>query len=297
MPSLSDPTAAFILGNGPSLRSVPLESLDGVASIGMNAAYRHWEKINWFPTHYACLDEVLGLSHKEAIARLIDEKRVKRFLLRESLIEELGPIAQAECVENFDQLRSNTPILQTPSVTTGSSAACWAAMMGFQRLYIAGVDLDYVEIVDGARRLPGVALEIEHQTENPNYFFDDYQRPGDRYNIPNTRPDLHLNAWREAAWYVSQAGVETFNLNPNSKVECFAYMSIDSVLSGARDASPAKEPLRQYTVAALSKMLYQELAVVASLSQERDRLKEELERAKATQASGKKWSLFSFLRR
>ena len=31
---------------------------------------------------------------------------------------------------------------------------------------------------------------------NPNYFFDDYQRKGDIYNIPNT-DRVHLKSWED----------------------------------------------------------------------------------------------------
>ncbi|WP_298308783.1 hypothetical protein [uncultured Erythrobacter sp.] len=277
-----DTSTAFILGNGPSLRTIPLERLTSVASFGMNAAYRHWKRIDWRPTHYACLDEVLGLSHKEAIADLIEEGRIEKFLLRQNLVAALGSIGANPKVVNFDKVRPCTPLLQTPSVTTGSSAACWAASLGFEKLIIAGVDLNYVEIVDGAKRLPGVALEIDEATHNPNYFFDDYQQPGDRYNIPNTRPDLHLNAWREVAWYLSQARCEAVNASLHSRVECFAYIDPESLFSERARTSPAKETLREYTVSALAKRLYHSEADAAQLSNELAELRSDLMRRDQT---------------
>lgn len=255
---------------------IPLERLSGVACVGMNAAYRYWKRIDWRPTHYACLDEVMGLSHQQAIADLIAEGRIEKFLLRQNLIESLGDLGAQSRVTNFDEARERVALLQTPSITTGSSAACWAASLGFKKLVIAGVDLNYVEIVQGARRREGVALEIVADSENPNYFFNDYQRPGDRYNIPNTRPDLHLNAWREVAWYLAEAEVEVVNTNPQSRVECFAYADASRLFSGPIDTSPAKEPAREYTVSALAKRLYHAEADVARLSEEAEDLRSQL---------------------
>lgn len=292
-----DSSTAFVLGNGPSLRMIPLDRLTKVATFGMNAAYRYWRQIDWRPTHYACLDEVLGLSHKEAIAELIDEGRIEKFLLRQNLIDALGDSGVTQKVVNFDEARSHIPLLQTPSVTTGSSAACWAGSLGFEKLVIAGVDLNYVEIVQGARKLEGVALEIEEKSDNPNYFFDDYQLPGDRYNIPNTRPDLHLNAWREAAWYLSQAGLEVVNASSESRVQCFRYVDPSALILGQAEKSPAKEALREYTVPALAKQLYHAEADIAKLSKEVANLGSELMRREKTLASKLKKALAKLLPR
>src|SRR3546814_6023910 len=49
----------------------------------------------------------------------------------------------------------------------------------------------YVEVIRQAERT-GVGLELKIGSEvdaNPNYFFDDYQKAGDTYQIPN--PDRH----------------------------------------------------------------------------------------------------------
>ena len=57
-----------VLGNGPSLKGFNFLCLSNVDSIGMNAAYRHWERINWYPTHYVCLDDQLIETHACSIS-------------------------------------------------------------------------------------------------------------------------------------------------------------------------------------------------------------------------------------
>ena len=114
---------AFILGNGPSLARVDLASLSAHATVGLNAAYRHWREIGWRPRYYACLDLVVGLSHKEAIAELIREGRIERFLLRGNLVEALGDAGANPRVIDFDALRKDEPLLALDPITTGSHAA------------------------------------------------------------------------------------------------------------------------------------------------------------------------------
>ena len=67
------PQKCVVIGNGPSLRGFDLTRLSSIDTIGMNAAYRHWERIGWYPTHYACLDDEMIDTHHVEIARLIDE--------------------------------------------------------------------------------------------------------------------------------------------------------------------------------------------------------------------------------
>ncbi|MBB5520088.1 hypothetical protein [Amphiplicatus metriothermophilus] len=239
----ADAHTAFVLGNGPSLRGVDLAALSDYATIGLNAAYRYWRRIGWRPTYYACLDLTVGLSHKAEIAALIEEGRIEKFLLRQNLIEALGDAAHTRRVVNFDALRARLELLQEPAITTGSHAALWIATLGFKKIVLLGVDGRYKEVVDGAERRNGIELEVVRAGENPNYFFDGYQQPGDRYNIPNPRPGLHVGAWRAAALLLRKAGVEAYNANADSAVRCFPFVDLQSLLGPGATPSPADEPL------------------------------------------------------
>ena len=221
----------FIIGNGPSLKDVDLESLSPARSLGMNAAYRHWRVINWRPTYYACLDLVVGLSHLEEIATLIKERRIEKFLLRANLIEALGDIALDHRVINFDALHSAKAGLEgAATITTGSHAALWGALVGFQEIVLLGIDGNYKEIVDGAQRREGITLELTEARDNPNYYFDGYQSPGDRYCVPNPRPHLHVNAWNDAAHIIDRYQCTVYNANPKSEVRYFPFIDLQALL-------------------------------------------------------------------
>ncbi len=238
-----DNETVFILGNGPSLARVSLPSLSSHATVGLNAAYRFWREIDWRPRYYACLDLVVGLSHKDAIAELIGEGRIERFLLRNNLIEVLGAVAHTPRVVNFDVLSKREPLLCLPSPTTGSHTALWAASMGYKTIVMLGIDLQYKEVVAGAERRDGIELEIVEDRDNPNYFFSGYQAPGDRYNLPNPRPDLHVNAWRQAGAHMAKAGVRVFNANKASAVQCFPFINLEAFLANGDRPDGAGEGL------------------------------------------------------
>lgn len=223
---------AVILGNGPSLKGFDFNRFKGLDVFGMNAAYRYWDEINWYPTYYSCLDVVVGVSHKEAIARLIeksDEYGIRLFLLRDNLIEQLGEIQNAHKVINFDRIRGGYQLLAAPTLSTGSHTAAWAAALGYKEIFLLGIDCNYVEIVDGATRGKGTELEIVEEKPNPNYFFDGYQRKGDKYNIPNPNREIHLESWREVAQLVENSPAVILNANLQSKVDPFDFCRFEDV--------------------------------------------------------------------
>ena len=64
---------------------------------------------------------------------------------------------------------------------------------------------------------------------NPNYFFDGYQVAGDRYNVPNPQPDLHIRSWRAVAPYLKDTGVRVWNCNPVSLVDAFDFRRFEDI--------------------------------------------------------------------
>lgn len=245
----ADGRTLFVMGNGPSLKAVDFSRLGGYACLGMNAAYRYWRTIDWRPRYYACLDTVVGLSHAADIAELIREGRIERFLLRANLIDALGAAADDPQVVNFDIFQRRAGLDGAPTITTGSHSVLWAARQGYDKIVLLGIDGRYREIVEGAARRGGQELEIVASGANPNYFFEGYQLPGDRYNLPNPRPGVHLEAWRQAATALEETGVTALNANPDSSVRCFPFVSLNDFLGagaapvpGEPDPPPAPPP-------------------------------------------------------
>ncbi|MEE9328329.1 MAG: glycosyltransferase [Cocleimonas sp.] len=226
---------AMILGNGPSLRGFDFKRFSRFDTFGMNAAYRYWYEINWFPDYYSCLDLVVGISHIEEITKLIsnaDKLGIKAFLLRDGLIEKLGETGQNPKVINFDLLRQGYETWQTEPITTGSHTCAWASILGYKNIYLHGIDCDYVELVSTAESREGNVLEIVKDGDDSNYFFDGYQKAGDQYNIPNPAKDLHIRSWRNIAEKIKKSYV--INANTKSKVDAFPIIDFDEIY-GVKD--------------------------------------------------------------
>ncbi len=59
-----------IMGNGPSLKKIDFDLLRSVDTFGLNAAYRAYPRLNWWPTYHGCFDFVVTDSHRDAFKKL-----------------------------------------------------------------------------------------------------------------------------------------------------------------------------------------------------------------------------------
>ncbi len=224
-------TDLLVLGNGPSLKPEFFEQFSGVRCLGMNAAYRYWDRIAWYPDLYCCLDDQLVLSHADEITRLIRTRQCKIFFLHQNILTAQPHLAEQDDVYFLPQLRPGensallcdefglahrpSPIFQStnPSkLTTGSYSLRFAAYLGFRRLGLIGIDCRYVEYIQGCGRVGGLVLEMkETPASNPNYFFSDYQQKGDRYNIPN--PEVHQGNLHLQAFEALRDDIAEYNID------------------------------------------------------------------------------------
>ena len=186
-----------ILGNGKSLKNFDFSILDG-ETIGTCLAYRYWYKVNWFPDHYCCVDNVVVKKNVNDIKKLIIEKRCKTYLLSNSIKEVWEDIINYNNVYYIQDFKSdkNNLFNQLSEYCTGSSATMYAYILGATKINLFGVDCNYIEFLPETKSLNDGTLKIiKTPTYNPNYFIDDYQREGDIYNIPNGKT-VHYPSWK-----------------------------------------------------------------------------------------------------
>ncbi|MBB2496854.1 glycosyltransferase family protein [Aquipseudomonas ullengensis] len=278
-----------VIGNGPSLKGFDFSRLKGVDTLGMNAAYRYWDQIDWYPTIYTCMDDKVTQTHHRHIKRLIDEGRIKHFFLTRFMLDfypELKDDARIFFLEQLNERHKyqatkyglnfiGSPYFKTSApakITTGSCAVRFGCFLGYTSVSIIGVDLEYQEISTGVSRREGIGLEItEKITNNPNYFFDGYQQAGDSFNIPNPPHlgDLHFDVFkiladdrRSCFWPVS-----LYNSNRKSKLfqkEVFEYKELDDFLEQPAD-SQAVHPAAENCIANI-RILVLDLTHISHLS-------------------------------
>lgn len=232
--------SVFVVGNAPSLQSSDLELIKHYPWLGMNAAYRYWEITNNYPTYYACLDEIVGISHEEAISDIVahaPELGIKKLLLRDNLISRHPALGNNPRVENYDLIFKHLPNRVLQLVTTGSHSAIWMAYLGFNQILLLGVDANYQEHVSGSHDMGNKGMTIKGKAINPNYFFEDYQRPGDQYTQPNPIPEVHIGAWRRTFQYLLKTygtQVKLFNGSSTSMLDIAPFFNIHELFKNQK---------------------------------------------------------------
>jgi len=202
----------FIIGNGPSMKKEYLYELIkmNVDTLGMNVAYRFFNKLDWLPTYYTCLDGKVCDSHKGEFIKMMEEdNEIKEFIFYK---------------ENFPNYKNDRLLLKDSPpnfknqryvfVTTGSCAVRYAIEKGYKRIVLLGVDANYKEKVAERELMPNTRATFklkEDPKDNPNYWFDGYQQKGDVYNIPNS--PWHKNSWRELSQQIKEYDVEIIQTN------------------------------------------------------------------------------------
>ena len=221
-----------LIGNGPSLKGFPLQSLSEIETFGMNAAYRYWEEIGWYPSYYACLDNVVGISHKENILGMVANAKklgIKKFFVRNNLYNWLEEQKNTKRVFNYDSLALRLPELGHP-ITTGSEAAVLAILMGFRNIGLFGIDCDYKNHVK-SKKVGGSILQMtETPKENPNYFFNEYQKYGDFFNVAEVSPNFHRNSWNKVKWVSDRYGANIVNCCQRSPFDLFPFFLADEFI-------------------------------------------------------------------
>ncbi|MFN4156369.1 MAG: hypothetical protein ACK4HF_17110 [Paracoccaceae bacterium] len=251
-----------VIGNGPSLRGFDFHRLAGLPALGMNAAYRHWDQIGWYPTYYACLDDQVMKSHHAEIERLYADGLVKKLFLHHSFFDHHPHRLGHPDFTSFAQTsgywyhqtakdlglerlydRPAFKISDTSKITTGAHAVRYVAHQGHDQISLLGIDLRYVEILPEAEATSDIGLVIKATPKNnPNYFFDSYQQAGDLYNIPNPQihnGNLHQRAFELISEDFEKNGVpcKVFNSNRESILsdcDIFPFLPIEHLTGESR---------------------------------------------------------------
>ena len=224
----------IIMGNGPSLKDVDFDMLEGFDTFGLNSAYRAYPRLNWWPTYHGCFDYRVTDNHKEKFIELINSGKIKKhFYIRNlsnkenfqyvNLLQFGSRNRMNNKVEDFNNFHDNG--------NSGANASSVGVCLGYKKIILVGVDCNYVEFVDGSKKDgPGGLVMEKTPDKNPNYWFDDYQQKGDEYNVP-AGLSFHMPTWNVFAYRAAHANIEVVNCSPITTLRGFKRMSLVEALS------------------------------------------------------------------
>jgi len=191
--------SVLVLGNGKSLQNFKFQKIYSRydAWCGCCLAFRYWNQINIHPDFYVNVDRVVCEKNLEVV-EYIKQGKCKKYLVSETIknvwhdYKKDGTILFIE-----DLLKDCDSIFKFANTYCSGSSAVLFALDYFNHVDIAGFDCDYQEFIPECEKLEDGSLRITKTPNyNANYFFNDYQREGDIYNVPNGKR-VHYKSWQE----------------------------------------------------------------------------------------------------
>ncbi len=203
----------LVLGNGKSLETFDFRRIN-TDWVGCCLAFRYWNKINIHPTYYVNVDRVVCEKNLE-VKEYVQQKKCKKYLLSETIKNIWSDYPKDGSIVFIEDLMKNTnSIFKFANNYCSGSSAVLFALDHYNHVNTAGFDCDYVEFIPECEKLPDGSLKISKTPKyNPNYFFNDYQREGDIYNVPNGKR-VHLRSWEELS-HILKFMKSVFNSNKN----------------------------------------------------------------------------------
>lgn len=217
----------FIVGNGPSLKKMDLRLLKDEYGIVFNGAYELRSLFNINNLYHAVEDRLVLEDHQEKINNIKGNVFLPSDLIH--LVSGSNPIItefhRAHPENNktwppFVDITSELPIFYWGGTVAyyGLQLALW---LGFDEVYIIGVDLSY-SIPESVIKKGSVLLSTE---DDPNHYKSDYFGAGLRWHVP--KPERMLLAFQRVS--ERNLPIKIYNAGVGGNLNCFERVEFTSL--------------------------------------------------------------------
>lgn len=245
--------SAFILGNGTSLIQHDLDLIKGIPSFASNAIYLIFDRTQWRPDYYSCVDTVVLPDQSDEISSWIGELKETVFCFPRKTFPHENPfvpqnvntiIEPKENVCFFDthpvnldgsqkevfSLAGDDYIVEPMSVTI--TLMQLAVSLGAKKLFLIGCDTEY-KIPAGATILDQDSPRqdkriILDRDEDPNHFDPRYFGKGKVWHSPNT--DLMIQHYQKVKGVCDENGIQVYNAGIGGKLEVFPRIRYEDAI-------------------------------------------------------------------
>lgn len=251
-------TAAFIVGNGPSLLRHDLNLLGNFPTFASNGIYLAFDKTEWRPTYYSCVDTAVLPDQRVEINACIRKLKRTSFIFPHTIIthenpREPTPVSsfiessrnvffyepypldiERAAAETFNIDPTSDRIVDPMSVTIALMQM--AVKLGAQKLFLIGCDTTYI-VPPGAQILDQASPRVDKRIIlsddcDPNHFDPRYFGKGRVWHTPNT--DFMIKHYEKAREVCASIGVEVYNAGIGGALEVFPRIDFEDALANAR---------------------------------------------------------------
>ncbi|MEO1785924.1 MAG: 6-hydroxymethylpterin diphosphokinase MptE-like protein [Pseudomonadota bacterium] len=227
---------AFIIGNGPSLNQTDLSQLKDEVTFCVNGFFLKMDELDWTPTYYVVEDHLVAEDRAAAINALTGPVKLFPAYLAYCLEPGTDTIffnhrARKRFPEAFDFSTDASEVTYTGCTVTFTCMQL-AHYLGFQELYLIGVDASYDipkdVLVDDTQ---GATAILDMDSEDPNHFHPDYFGKGMRWHDPQV--DKMLEAYGEARVVADRLGRPIYNATVGGALEVFERRAFNRIFPAA----------------------------------------------------------------
>lgn len=217
----------FVVGNGPSLNQIDMTRLKDEITLGSNRAFLGFEKWGFAYNYWMVQDRILAEQNADEFCeRLPDEvvKFVPYTILKHFNVSKLTNGVPVHMDYTKQCSFSNDPSGLHEGFTVTVGLLQIAAIMGFEKIYLVGVDHNYeipTDNVNDDKKWSGAGLS--------NHFSEEYTNHanGQIWEMPDIVK--MTKAYDAAAQWASENGIEILNATPGTKLESFPKVDFDSL--------------------------------------------------------------------
>lgn len=217
----------FVIGNGPSLTVDDLETLhsNGEICFGCNKVYRIYDNTNWRADYLVVTDyRVIEEMRKDDVVSLPGTKFITDEIHRrnEALLdgfEEVHFFQEAYYPRNYPRFSNDI----TKGVYLGWTVIYdlslqIAAYMGFEEIYLLGVDLSFTKDIGKNKNEHFIKNYIKKEDEHL------YKNVGDDVSLPRI-----IRAFEKADKYSRKHGFRIYNATRGGNLEAFERVDFDNL--------------------------------------------------------------------
>ncbi len=226
----SDKDRCFIMGSGPSINLLDLGKLKNEMTFGVNACYLNFDKMGFIPTYYVVEDNLVAEDRADEINRLRGMTKFFPIRLAYCLNRDEDTIFFNHCPD-ITACRFSTDISQ---FTCGGSTVVFTCLqiayyMGFKKVYLIGMDHNYVIPERYRKYNPNLNYIIYSTEDDSSHFHKDYFGRGYRWHNPKSH--LMEKAYKIAKRIYNEDGRCIYNASKGGKLELFKRVSYEDLFS------------------------------------------------------------------
>lgn len=203
----------FLIGNGPSLNDTDLSVLKDEVTFAVNGFFLKARELDWTPTFYLVEDHLVAEDRAQWIHGFKGPIKLFPAYLGYAFEPSDDTIfynhrPRKSYPHGFDFSLDADQVTYTGCTVTFSMMQM-AAWLGFEEIYLIGVDASYAIPADAKEsREYGVGV-LDMKSDDPNHFDPDYFGKGFRWHDPQV--DKMIDAYREARRALEGTGQTIWN--------------------------------------------------------------------------------------